>query len=81
LLAATLALTVIGPTEAMTAGVTPGITLSEGLKKITAEKAALLIESHDIISLQYPLTEATDLEYDVRDWFTSDISALRRACR
>ncbi len=41
----------------MAAGVAPGITDNEGLMKINAEKAALLIESHDIISVQYALTD------------------------
>ncbi|WP_407944560.1 serine hydrolase domain-containing protein, partial [Paenibacillus xylanivorans] len=56
-LPATLALTMIAPTGAMASSVAPTVVASQGLKKIAAEKAALLIESTDTISVQYALID------------------------
>ncbi|MGM1047775.1 CubicO group peptidase, beta-lactamase class C family [Paenibacillus uliginis N3/975] len=56
-LSATLALTMIAPTGAMASSVAPTVVASQGLKKIAAENAALLIESTHTISVQYALID------------------------
>ncbi|WP_236703534.1 serine hydrolase domain-containing protein, partial [Paenibacillus xylanivorans] len=56
-LSATLALTMIAPAGAMASSVAPALADSQGLGKTAAEKAALLIESTDTISVQYALID------------------------
>ncbi len=55
-LSAILALTMIAPNGATAASVTPAV-LSQGLAKIAAEKAALLIDSTETFSVQYALID------------------------
>lgn len=56
-LSAALALTMIAPTGAIASSVAPVVMDSQGLKRIAAEKAALLLKSTDLISVQYALID------------------------
>ncbi|TQR37342.1 serine hydrolase domain-containing protein [Brevibacillus brevis] len=56
-LSATLALTMLAPNGATAATITPEVANSQGLAKIAAEKAALLIDSTETFSVQYALID------------------------
>lgn len=56
-LSATLALSMIAPTGAMAFSAAPAIAVSQGLEKIAAEKAALLLKSYETTSVQYALID------------------------